>query len=119
MKNHKGNSMNWENVSGYFDYSKFYKIALNSVKDDGIIVEIGSWMGRSTSCMGDLIKKSGKKINFFAVDTWEGSNEDAHREELQRLKDKGTTLYDTFLKNIKDCGVENYITPIKLSLIHI
>ncbi len=113
MKNHKGNSMNWENVSGYFDYSKFYKIALNSVKDDGIIVEIGSWMGRSTSCMGDLIKKSGKKINFFAVDTWEGSNEDAHREELQRLKDQGTTLYDTFLKNIKDCGVENYITPIK------
>lgn len=73
--------MNWKDIDGWFEYPTFYKICFNSIPNNSTIVEIGSWMGRSTSCMAELIKNSNKNVKFFAVDTWKGSDEDCHKKK--------------------------------------
>lgn len=57
------------------------------------IIEVGSWLGRSTRALADNCNGV-----VMAVDTWEGSKE--HQEELTG-KDKNY-LYDKFLENMKD-----------------
>ena len=81
--------MNWKDVEGWFEYPTFYRICLDDVPDNGIMVEVGSWMGRSTSCMGELIKNSNKNVKFFAVDTWEGSwDEPWQKEVVENIKNE-------------------------------
>ena len=63
--------MNWKEVSGFFDSDLAYKLAIKSSPEKATFVEIGSWMGRSTSCLGQLSKESEKNIQIYAVDTFQ------------------------------------------------
>ena len=103
----------WQDISGWFEYPSFYKKCFDCCEDNSIIVEIGSWFGRSTSYMGSLLKESNKNIKFYSVDTWEGSDEEAHHKTISKLKSEGKTLFDEYLNNLKDCGVIDYVIPIK------
>jgi len=44
-------TMNWNDVEGYFSYTNLYDIALKHCPDNSTFVEVGSWMGRSTCYM--------------------------------------------------------------------
>ena len=105
--------MKWKDIEGYFSYTNLYDIALKYCPDNSIFVEIGSWMGRSTCYMGEGIKNSQKNIKFYAIDTWEGSDEEEHISFIEELKSKGKTLFDEFQENIKSCGVDDVIIPIQ------
>ena len=103
--------MNWKEVPGFFDSNLVYKLAVNKFSNDSTFVEIGSWMGRSTSCLGQLIKKSQKNIKVFAVDTFEGSEE--HTEIINDIKSQSTSLLEIFQKNMSLCEIDDIITPIQ------
>jgi hypothetical protein len=91
-------------------YSNFVKILNNQET----IVEIGSYKGQSTVYMAVEIANSNKKINFYAIDTWEGSkeNRDKFSPHFTYNIDK---LYDIYLNNIS--SVNNYINNIKMESI--
>jgi hypothetical protein len=103
----------WKDISGWFEYPSFYKKCFDCCEDNSTIVEVGSWFGRSTSYMGSLLKESNKNIKFYSVDTWEGSDEEPHHKIISELKSQGKTLFDEYLNNLKDCGVIDYVIPIK------
>lgn len=109
--------MNWSDVSGYFDSDLVYKMAVKSAQDDAVFVEIGTWKGRSTSCMGQLIKESKKNIKFYAIDTFEGSEEGWHQSEINDLKNNGTTLFNEYENNLKLCNVYDIVNTIQSSSI--
>src|SRR5258705_13563726 len=72
----------------------------------GSVVEVGSWMGRTTRAMAD------NKIDgvVFAVDTWQGSE-----ENQEFLKDKsGDYLYLTFRQNLLDKIDDGTVTPMRM-----
>lgn len=69
------------------------------------IVEIGSWKGRSTACLGQG-SKDGNLVFVYAIDPHTGSPE--HRRWFGKVD-----TYQEFLKNISDAGVSEYIKPIK------
>lgn len=76
-----------------------------NVMPENAIVEIGSWKGRSTTCLG-IGSQSGKNAKIYAIDPHVGSS------EHQRKFGKVDTFKD-FLKNIQRYSVSEFIEPIR------
>lgn len=72
----------------------------------GAIVEIGSWQGKSSICMG-LGSKAGKSVPVYAVDPHTGSIE--HHQEAQSGK---VWTFDIFKKNITENKVDDVVRPL-------
>jgi predicted O-methyltransferase YrrM len=70
----------------------------------GVIVEIGSWKGKSTIWLGKGSKK-GSQVKIYAVDPHIGSTE--HNEEYGKV-----WTFDEFQKNIKNAKVDDIVIPI-------
>ena len=60
------------NIPGWFNKKdkEAYLFLLNQVKENGIFVECGAWLGRSSSFLCDMARKD---IKIYIVDTWKGS----------------------------------------------
>jgi predicted O-methyltransferase YrrM len=66
-------------IPGWFNYSETYDIIVDAIPEDGIIVEIGSFLGRSTHYLGTSLMNAGKEdVKIYCVDTFEGSSEHAN-----------------------------------------
>jgi hypothetical protein len=89
----------------WFSYPNLYARMVERFPSQSKFVEVGSWKGRSAACMCVEIANSEKKIDFYCVDTWEGSVEHQGYDDLEKL-------YDIFLRNMKP--VEKYYFPLKI-----
>lgn len=104
------NIPSWSLIQGWFYCPEFYQHVVNQLPQDAAIVEIGTWRGRSTCFLAECIKRSGKSVKFWAVDTFEGSNEAAHKETISGM---ATDLYTDFVANLKMCQVDDVVTPLR------
>ncbi len=75
------------------------------VSSSQTIVEIGSWKGKSTVCLGKGVQE-GKNAKIFAIDPHIGSSE--HQKKFGKVD-----TYQNFLDNIKNAGVKRSIHPIR------
>ncbi len=80
-----------------------YNLA-KSCKGDGVIVEIGSWKGKSTIWLAKG-SKAGNKLKVYAVDPHTGSSE--HREMYGKV-----WTFEEFRRNIKDARVDDIVIPV-------
>ena len=88
----------------WFGFDDIYKEQVELAHDDSHFVEVGCFMGKSSSYMCVEIINSGKQIQFDMIDTWEGSVE---HQELEVVKNK--LLYDVFRNNMKPFeGIRNF-----------
>lgn len=74
------------------------------VKKENVIVEIGSWKGKSTICLGGGTK-SGNQVIVYAIDPHTGSFEHRMFREVD--------TFEEFRENVKNAGVDQYIKPIR------
>ncbi len=78
----------------------------------GNIIEIGSWVGKSTSFLakGCSIRREGI---VYAIDHFRGTSgkEDLYYHGLS----KNENIFDRFTKNMKEIGLENYIRVFKMT----
>lgn len=65
----------YNNIQGFFGYGKFYEEVIENAVNGDTILELGSYMGRSTAYLLELANKSGKNLNIIAVDHFQGSVE--------------------------------------------
>jgi hypothetical protein len=91
----------------WFNYSQLYDRFARECSNDSIIVEVGSWVGRSICYLGVELVNNNKRPKVYAVDTWLGSSEHQNHDIVKRDE-----LYTTFLKNISPLG--DLITPLRL-----
>lgn len=70
----------------------------------GVIVEIGSWKGKSSVCMAKGAE-AGTKVKIYAIDPHIGSEE-------HQAGGKKVWTFDIFKENIKRMGVENGVEAI-------
>lgn len=70
----------------------------------GVIVEIGSWKGKSTVCLAKG-SKAGKKSKIYAIDPHTGSSE--HKKMYGKV-----WTFEEFKKNIKEAKVDDIVVPI-------
>jgi SAM-dependent methyltransferase len=102
---------NWCNVPGFFNFWGFYNLVANRLKDGDIVCEVGVWMGRSIIYLAQLLKRQGKKVRLFAVDSFQGeANQPAHAEEVAK---HGGNFRAEFEANIRRCGVDDCIQIIE------
>ena len=102
----------YENIQGWFSYPHIYSKVVAEATSPAHFVEVGAWKGRSSAYMAVEIINSKKDIKFDVVDTWKGSDEEAHISDPYIQTD---TLYDLFISNLKP--VEKYYTPKRMSSI--
>jgi predicted O-methyltransferase YrrM len=96
----------YEKVEGWFTFPNLYKAMVYNFPY-GKFVEVGTWLGQSASFMAVEIANSKKNIDFYCVDTWEGSEEHQNDERITKNK-----LFETFLNNIEP--VKEYIIPMRM-----
>ena len=80
-----------------------YNIAKDCRVEKGVIVEIGSFKGRSTICLGKG-SKGGNQARIYAIDPHMGTS--VHKFF------KIPQTYDEFKKNIKIAGIDDVVFPI-------
>jgi len=89
-------------IDGWFNHQAAYDYLLANMPKDGTFVELGAWLGKSSSYLCD--KATGQDI--VIVDTWKGSpNELTTTHKLATKQD----IYKLFVENMGD---RNY-TAIK------
>ncbi len=96
----------FDKVEGFLEEKEgefLYNIAKDCKGKKGAIVEIGSWKGKSTICLGKG-SKAGNKVKIYAIDP----HRDTSTQECYQVK----TSYEEFKNNIRDAGVDDIIFPI-------
>lgn len=95
------------NLNGWFtgDNAKGLRkcILENNVET---VVEVGSWLGKSTRFIASLLPKSGK---VYAVDHWLGGED--HQGLGRRML---STIYDQFLSNLIHASLADKVIPIRM-----
>lgn len=59
-------------IKGSFSFREYYLQIIDKLPDNSCIFEIGVWEGRSTLSLADMIRESGKSIEFHCCDTFCG-----------------------------------------------
>lgn len=89
----------------WFTFPDLYRDVVKKFDSGSKFVEVGSWKGKSSAFMAVEIANSKKNIDFYCVDTWEGSIEHKEKPELSQL-------YEIFIDNMKP--VESFYKPMKM-----
>ena len=99
----------YKSLIGYFDFEDVYFKAVFHAKENDILIEVGSFLGKSAAFMVEEIDKSKKNLKFYCVDTFRIITDDHLPASLpwgemaedfyKRCGDNA--LYELFCKNIK------------------
>lgn len=81
-----------------------------------IIIEVGTWKGKSAIHMSNIIKNNNLKCQIYCVDTWLGALEfwttHALTGERNLLQKNGyPQIYYQFLSNVIHCNCQDIILP--------
>jgi len=86
-------------IQGWFNHANAYLWLLNQMPDDGKFIELGAWLGKSTSYLCD---HAGSK-EIYVLDSWEGSPNEI---DTNHSAAKTMDLFEVFKANM---GSRNYI----------
>lgn len=100
-------SFDLEAVPGWFDYPEIYDQAIADAVDGDVLVEVGSWHGKSAIYLALAARKAGKSVEIVCVDPWRGT-------EVIELHGGGDLL-PAFMANVRAADVEDLITPFRMT----
>jgi hypothetical protein len=103
-----------DSIFGWFDFADIYAQVVESAPKEGAhFVEVGSFLGKSTSFMAVEIANSEKRIVFDAVDTWLGNP--SQPETFAMIKDHAAgDAFAAFIANMKRGGLMLYVNAVRL-----
>jgi predicted O-methyltransferase YrrM len=82
-----------KDIDGWFNHQTAYDYLLANIPEDGTFVELGAWLGKSSSYLCDKATHQ----NITIIDSWKGSpNELTTTHKLATQVD----IYDLFLENM-------------------
>jgi len=105
----------YKSIHGWFDYRAFYDHILDklcAVPQQRVAVEVGSWFGQSTAYFaGELKRQDASNVDFYAVDTWEGTPNEAHH--MQVVARYGGSIFEAWKNNMQKCKVTGWVNPLR------
>ncbi|MCP5048584.1 MAG: class I SAM-dependent methyltransferase, partial [bacterium] len=87
----------------------FYRQLVKRIKN-GVVVEVGSWKGRSTGYIGRICKKNNNRL--ICVDWWDKGSTDSFDHAYREMA-AGEDIQAVFLENMSAAGIP--VQPWKLS----
>ena len=104
-------------IDGYLENVEGYALMELAAEGPGVgaIVELGSFMGRSTCWLAAGAKQASRE-KVTAIDHFKGSPEHqpGGSSESAAIRERGTTLH-LFEGNLKQAGLDDYVEPIVAS----
>jgi len=94
----------------WFDYPDLYRSIALEYDNNSVIVEVGSWLGRSISFLAVEFINLNKFPKIHSVDIWDDSGK--HIKPYTDVEDGDYIFYRAYLKNIEP--VNNIVNPIRL-----
>ena len=86
-------------------------------KKPKVIIETGSWLGGSAIRMANKCRELGLDTAVICIDTWLGDHYlhlmDQWRGHL-KFKNARPNFYETFLSNVIDAELQDYIIPLSM-----
>lgn len=68
------NKFGWRDIEGWFGHSSIYDQIIREASKNDTIIEIGTWLGKSSCYLASRAKMSGKNIKIVCVDTFSSQN---------------------------------------------
>jgi hypothetical protein len=103
----------YKQIPGWFDYQNIFDEAVARARTRALFVEIGAYLGRSTSYLAWRIKQSGKRIRLYVVDLWDGWFWNDDRQSVPM--NEGADVFWHFMHNMRQQGLDDVICPLKMS----
>jgi len=100
----------YKRVQGWSAFLELYEEMVKEAPRSGaVFVEVGAWKGRSAAYMCVEIANSGKQIDFYVVDHFQGAAEQIARREPELASG---TLFEVFTENLRP--VARYYRVMKM-----
>lgn len=96
----------WTSIPGFFDFQDIYEGFAIRANDGDVLVEVGSYLGRSACFLGNEIKKRGKKVKLLCVDTWPSTYQHPDGYKIE-------APFETFLANVRQSFLTEIIVPLR------
>jgi predicted O-methyltransferase YrrM len=112
---------NYSEITGFCNFEQLYADQVARSQPNEVFVEVGSLWGRSIILLAQLSKHYKKPLEIHSIDFWdyqgvpELMTPGLDPSGLDYIKDGPDCLYNAFLQNLKDCGVENDINHHRMS----
>ena len=113
----------YKKIPGWFKSESLYKMVVDEFQDGSVFVEVGSYFGRSACYMAEMIKESGKNIEFYCVDKWSwlpppdrvgvAMVEDLVTEHNRLLSEISNDPLEVFQQCLKNADVLDLVKIIK------
>ena len=102
----------YKDIQGWFSGNNLFLSILDECDDNSEtnILEVGTWLGKSTCYIASMAKVLKKPVKIYAVDTFAG--EPTCEFQVGIVKENGGSIYNQFLKNVKDLELDDIIIPI-------
>jgi tetratricopeptide (TPR) repeat protein len=107
-------TITYNDIDGYFQFKAVYDLAVKECPE-GVFVEVGAFLGRSTAYLASKIRDL--PVKLYVVDTWQGSGGADTRGDVQYapwLQKHQGDLFDAFFDNMERCGVLHFLTPLRM-----
>lgn len=99
--------LTYHKIPGWFNYIDSYAQLASNLPDESRIVEIGSFMGRSTSFLATSFWNANKeKVKIYCIDTWEGSGKEHAHLDL-------SNMYEIFKENLRFFVGREMVIPMQ------
>ncbi|MEQ8232065.1 MAG: class I SAM-dependent methyltransferase [Gammaproteobacteria bacterium] len=83
---------------------------VSALPQDALVLEVGSFLGRSTVSMAFACRNSERRI--FAVDTFEGNAHDFVKGK-NKIHWEGDSFFPVFWQHLRERGLDRHVIPLR------
>lgn len=100
-----------QSCDGYMSDEELLWLAKQATSSN-IVIEVGSWHGRSSRALADNLQDGGK---LYCVDTWKGSIVEQDTNHASAKLNEGDHAFMEFCDNLADHIASGRVVPIRMS----
>ena len=97
-----------------FGYYDLYDEVVDKLPNNSNVIELGSWMGKSTNYFATKLKEANKNVRFTSIDTFKGSVGYDNLLHRTMLKPFDNDLYTEFSNNSIILSNDDESEPVSL-----